>query len=179
MENTTNKPGMGSFILKYGALIGAAQIVLLMVFYIGDISPLKPGVSIINMVLVLAINILFLRAGIRKYRESILEGRIDFLKAFLLGLLTLIVGGIISGAFSYWFYNYFEPDLMMNYAAEMIDSLADKLPEDQLEMMEERILRNLTPARQLRQTLINIPVSSIILSVLVALFIKKDTTLPE
>jgi len=179
MENTTNKPGMGNFILKYGALIGAAQVVLLILFYILGISPLQPGVSIINLVIVLAINILLLRAGVRKYRESILEGKIDFLKAFLLGLLTLIVGGIISGAFSYWFYNAFEPDLMMKYAAEMIDSLADKVPEAQLEMMEERIMRNLTPARQLRQTLINIPVSSIILSVLVALFIKKDTTLPE
>lgn len=179
MEKTITKPAMGSYILKYGALIGVAQIVVLMVFYIFGISPLKPGMSIINFVLTLAINILFLRAGVIKYRESIREGRIDFLNSFLLGLLTLIVAGVISGFFSYWFYNYFEPDLMMKYAAEMIDSLSGKISDAQLEIMEERMMANLTAARQLRQTLISIPVSAIILSVLVALFIKKDTTLPE
>jgi hypothetical protein len=69
---------------------------------------------------------------------------------------------------------------MMRYAQEMLDSFEGRVPEQQFEMMEERIMKNLESGRQLISMLINIPVSAIVISAIVSLFIKKDTTLiPE
>ena len=179
MENATLKPGLMSYVLRYGLMISAAQIVLVLLFYVLGISPLAPGISFLNLFLVLAINIVFVRMAMVKYRQVNFDGQISYGQIFVLGVLILLLAGIINGAFTYFFYNVFEPELMQNYANEMLDKLAARLPEDQLEMMEERINRNLEPARQLRQTLINIPASALVLSAIVSLFIKKDTTLPE
>jgi len=180
MNTPSTKPGLGSYMLRYGLMIAALQIVLSLVLYLIDFNPFKPGSSIINLFLTLLISIVVLRAGLIKYRQVNFEGRISYGQLFIAGALILLVSSVVGSLFSYLFYQVYEPDLMMRYAQEMLDSYVGRIPEQQFDMMEERIMKNLEPGRQLMSMLINIPVSSIVISAIVSLFIKKDTTLiPE
>lgn len=180
METTATKPGLVNYMIRYGLMIAAIQIVVFLILYLLDFNPFMPGKSMINLFITLLVNIVILRIAMIKYREVNFEGRISFGQLFIVGALILVVSGAVASLFSYAFYAYYEPDLMMRYAQDVLDRFEGQLPEAQFEKMEQRMMDGVENTKALWGMLINIAVSSVVLSAIVALFIKKDTTLiPE
>ncbi|MFA7138204.1 MAG: DUF4199 domain-containing protein [Bacteroidales bacterium] len=178
METLKSKPGIGSYIVKYGLLIAVLQIAVVILFYVLGINPLMSPVNLLHSLILYVIIIFIVRMGMVKYRDMDCDGKTSFLPLFLLGFLMLLLSGILQGLFSYFFYYIFEPGLLTQYANEVLDSFASKFSGAQLDMIEERLMGNITAEKHIRQLLISIPVSAAILSALVALFIKKDKTFP-
>jgi len=167
-------------MLRYGLMIAAIQIVVLLIFYLLDFNPFTPGKSIINLLVNLLVNVIILRVAMIKYRQVNMEGRITFGQLFVLGALILVFSGAVASLFSFAFYTYYEPDLMMRYAQDALESYEGRIPEVQFERMEERMMDGVENAMSLWRILLNIAISSVVISAIVSLFIKKDTTLiPE
>ncbi len=180
METITHKPGIANYVIRYGLLIAAFQIVSMLVFYLLDMNPFKPGSSVTTLVLTVAINVVLVRMAMIKYRQVDFEGRISFGQLFLLGALILFLAGIVSGLFSHYFYQFFDADFLMRKAQEYIDSLIGKVPDNLLELTEEKLMKGLESGKKLWSLLLNASISAVVLSLIISLFIKKDTTLiPE
>lgn len=166
--------------LNYGLILGVIFILVSLIYYILNFNMYSVGFGLIALVVNLAIIIIVYIIGIKAFRDKSLGGKITYGQSFLTGLIIGLIGFIISALFSYIFYRFFEPDLLVQNAHEAIDKWAGKgLPEEQLEMMEKNFLKSAKPVTQLKNGLLGGVIFSVILSLIISIFIKKDTTVVE
>lgn len=165
--------------LIYGLILGAAMIVVSLIYYILDVNMFSIGFGILSMLISLAIVIIVFALGMNSYRDRSLGGKIDFKRCFLIGLIIGLVGFIISSAYNLIFMTYIEPGAMEEGINKFIEKWGDKMTEEQLDDTISKMQKRMTPSVQIKSGLITGAVISVILSLIVSAFIKKDKTVSE
>lgn len=166
--------------LKFGLYYALFSILFTLVVYLLDIKMYQTAASLSIMVIAIAVGVLFILYGIKSYRKNGLGGKISFSQAFAQGFVIGIISTVISVIFNYILYEFIDPGYLPNMLIEAVDYMESQgIPEEFLEPAIERIESSMTTMGQLKAGLIGGPIMSLIISLIVAAAIKKDTTTPE
>jgi phosphoglycerol transferase MdoB-like AlkP superfamily enzyme len=131
--------------IRYG-LIGG--LVLVVYTLIGNMTGFTIPSSIMGGLILMVIGFLFIIGiamfAIKAHRDQDLKGNISFLRAFLVGLVALVIAGLISSAFNVLYMTIIDPnyvDNAMEKMEEMFTSLGmdESMMETQLEAARERM----------------------------------------
>jgi hypothetical protein len=117
-ENTSPAPSLLNHAAKWGAILSAISILVVMLLYVVDYT-LMAGFTFIIIIMVVGLGFV-IYAGIN-YRNEI-GGYIPFGKAFLHGLIVFAVSGAISTIFNLLLYNVIDPDLPANLTEAIIEN---------------------------------------------------------
>ncbi len=91
----------------------------------------------------------------------------------MISLLIILVSGFLN----YLFFQLVDPDYMARQMEDFMYSMEERgIPEEQMEMMRDRMGDGKTPLQQWLQGLKFLPIVAVILSLIVAAFVKSDTT---
>ena len=166
--------------IKYGLFISLITIISTFVYYIFDIEMFNTTAMIGSMVFGLFIIILLFVIGIKKYRENGLGGKITFGQAFLQGLAIGIIGYAIIAIFNYVFNAFIAPEWGPNQVEGFYNMMEGfGLPDEALDQAVEDFQEQMTPIGMAINALQSGAIMSIIVSLIVAASIKKDTTQAE
>jgi Ni,Fe-hydrogenase I cytochrome b subunit len=117
---------MGKNILKYGLISGGVMTGLFIIAHLLFMKDFDEKMWSIGEVFGYTSMVLSLAAiffGIKAYRDKVLNGKIAFGKAFLLGLGISVVASLIFGLYTFFLYNVIQPDL----SSKMIDIYREKI----------------------------------------------------
>lgn len=121
----TQKPTLVNQGMKYGLILGFAQVVIYLLLYVIDKNLLVSfWVGAVMMVLSIALMVL----PVRSYKASN-GGVIDFKDAFIVCLITIAGGALITTVFNYLLYNVIDPSLaefIKEKAIEKMSSMMEK-----------------------------------------------------
>ena len=138
---------MKNVILKYGLLSGIAAALLMwaMLPFVDDIG-FEYGTILGYTGIV--ISLLFVYFGIRSYRDTVLDGRIGFLRAAGVGMaITLISGVFYVLAWEVMYYN-FMPDFVDKYSTYVIGQLkAQGAPQAEIDTTLQQLEQFRTMSR--------------------------------
>ena len=167
----------GSNAVKFGLFIGVFNIILTLLYYVFNIDIFSYTFMGLNIVLGFGIVISFFVFGVKSYRQKALGGKITFMQAFTQGLAIGIVGYTIIGAFNYIFNAYIAPE----YMAQQLDGFIEfmegfNLPDEAFDQAIADFEDSMPPMSQLLSSLKSGAIMSLIVSLIVGLAIKKDTT---
>jgi hypothetical protein len=172
----TKKRSLFVNALIYGLILGAVYIVLSLVYYILDVDIIKPGMSLLILVINIALLIIMMLIATNAYRDKMLGGKITWFEAFLFCVIVGFIAYILSGIYGFLFYKYYEPHLLDQIhmrALEMIEKIPN-ISESRLAKIEHRMDRQLTPIGTFFQSLQMAVVGSLVFGAIVALFVKKE-----
>lgn len=120
--------------IKYGLIGGGIATVWTLLTSILGINPGSGTGAILGLVVGIGIYAGIVYAGIKQHRDEELGGYVTMGRAFMVGLVSCVITGIISGLVGFIYYNYIDPAAMeqaIEASAEMMESFG--LPEDQME----------------------------------------------
>lgn len=159
-------------------LIGAAILFVLgVLYYVLGINYFSIGFSIINFIVTFAIIIVMMVVGMKSFRDKVKDGQTNYGEKLLMGLVISLVIILVSGFLNYLFFQLVDPDYMARQMEDFMYSMEERgIPEEQLEMMRDRMGDGKTPLEQWLQGLKFLPIVAVILSLIVAAFVKSDTT---
>jgi hypothetical protein len=160
----------------YGLILGAVYVVLSLIYYILSVDIFKPGISILILLIQLAILIAAMIIGTNRCRDKYLQGKINFGLAFLSCVIIGFIGFIISGIYSFIFYKYFDPQLLVQMhdrALEMFQNMPN-IPQERMDKIMQRMEKNLTPTGMIISSIKMAVIGSIIFALIISLFIKKE-----
>ncbi|MFT3733434.1 MAG: DUF4199 domain-containing protein [Rhodocyclaceae bacterium] len=139
LENTSDN-NLYKDALKLGAILGGINIVMTILIYIADYSFLATFKMLFLIIVVHAGVVIF--GGIR-YRRSV-GGYLSFGKAYIHGLITLAVSGLIATIFGLVLYSLIDPELgqkLTDIIAENTEAFMQKLnaPAAEIEKAIDKI----------------------------------------
>ncbi len=166
--------------IKYGLIISIISILTSLVFYIFDIEMFNTTAMIGNMVFGLFIVVMAFVIGIKAFRDKGLGGKITFGQAFLQGLTIGIIGYVIVAIYNYVFNAFIAPEWGPNQVEGFYNWMESfGLPDEALDKAVEDFKEQMTPIGMTLSSLKSGAIMSIIVSLIVAASIKKDTTQAE
>lgn len=171
------KVSFGNNALKFGLFISAFSIVLTLIYYIFDVELFSWSSMAGNIIVGLLVIVSFFVFGVKSYRDKALGGVITFGQAFLQALAIGVIGYVIIGIFNYVFYAFIAPEYL-NTQLEGFTAFMESfnMPEEALEKALSDFEAKMTPMKQLISAIQSGAIMSIIVGLIVAASIKKDTT---
>lgn len=162
-------------IMNYGTLYGILIIVTSLVFYILGFEQDNTAVSIINLVITIGGLFFFMN----KYKSDVTNGFISFSKSFRSGILISLFGAILSGFYNWIFMSFIDPGVIDKaketaYERAISGGQTEEQAIAQLEMAEPFM----TPIGMTLTGLVFFIIIGLILSAIIAAFIKKDNPNP-
>lgn len=174
------KVSFGNNAIKYGLIISVISILISLIYYIFDIEMFNTASMIGNMVIGLFVGVLIFIIGIKNFREKGLGGKITFGQAFLQGLTIGIIGYVIIAIYNYVFNAFIAPEWGPNQVEGFYNWMESfGLPDEALDQAVEDFQEQMTPIGMMLSSLKSGAFMSIIVSLIVAASIKKDTTQAE
>jgi hypothetical protein len=160
--------------LIYGLLTAAISIVFSVITYIVDV-PFKSPVMYFSVVIMVA-GIIY---GTLQYRNISLGGKIDFGKAFVSGLLIVLVASVLSSIYSYLFFALIDPVYHERIIQESLEQTEAKLIEqglsgDQMESALAMTRKFMSPIIMAIMALVFNTLLGAILALIAAAFLKKE-----
>ena len=122
-----------STILKFGLYLGLARVIWLMLFYTFDFHT-NSDLGWTNMVSAIVLVLIFGTLAMLDYR-NLNEGFVPFGKAFLIGLLTAIIGGLIYYVFNYIYTSFIETSILAEAIDAARQNMLKSMPEEQVDQM--------------------------------------------
>ncbi|MFZ4398641.1 MAG: DUF4199 domain-containing protein [Bacteroidales bacterium] len=179
MENS--KTAFLKISLKNGLITGGLMIIYSIIIYVFDINMFSFVFGILMFLITFGLLITFMVITMNQYKRKILEGQINYWQCFFAGLVMALVAMWFSGIFNYLFYGLYDTEYMpkqIEKFAEMMQGYGlegDKLHEQVFNMQEK-----MQPLKQFISNLYMVPAISIVISLIVSAFIKKnDETAPK
>jgi hypothetical protein len=165
--------------VKYGLIIAFFSILLSLVYYIFDVEIFQISFIISNLIISLGITITLFIFGVKSYRKS-LGGIIDFKQAFLQSLMIGLVAYTISAIYNFVFFGFIAPDYMSSQLDGFVEFMESfNMPEEALDKAIADFESKMAPMDQVWSGIKSGAIFTLILSLIVGLAIKKDTTQPE
>jgi len=166
----------------YSLIISIFSIILALVYYVFAIELFSYGFIATNILLSLIIVIGAMLFGLKNYREKALGGVISFGKAFLQAFAIGVFGYIVIALFNYTLHAWIAPE----YAASQLDGFIGfmegfgaNIPDEAFDEAISDFEKKMTPMGQLIEGFKNGAIMSLIIGLIVAASIKKDTTQAE
>ncbi len=165
--------------LKSGLILGLISIILIILFYIIDISMLsdwKTGL------ITSAISIGFVAYMGRKYRDEEAEGFLTFKESFLYSYVVFFISSIVSAAFLILLYEVIDPQapqILMEKALENSEKMmrsfgmSEEKLEEALQQAESDLSTSFSATGIIKNSWFYF-ISSAILSLITGLIIKKS-----
>lgn len=163
--------------ITYSLIISIFAIVLALVYYIFNIEMFSGASIASSLIIGLLILVGAFVFGVKNYREKALGGKITFWNAFLQAFTIGIFGYIVIAIFNYVFYAFIAPE----YAAVQIDGFVSfmegfaGMPEQAFDEAVADFESNMNPMGQMIQAIKSGAIMSLIVGLIVAASIKKDT----
>lgn len=174
------KVSFGSNAIKYGLIISVISILVSLIYYIFDIEMFNTMSMIGNLVIGLLVGVLVFIFGIKDFRNNGLGGKITFGQAFLQGLTIGIIGYAIIAIYNYVFNAFIAPEWGPNQVEGFYNWMESfGMPDAALDEAVEEFKESMTPIGMTLSTLKSGAFMSIVVSLIVAASIKKDTTQTE
>ncbi len=170
MEENVQTP-MAKPALYYGFLTGIAMILLTLIIYFANLSTAK-WVAYIGYFILLSGIIL----GTKAFRDEFRGGFISYGTALGFGTLTIFFASIISGVFSYVFYQFIAPDALtqLKEAAEIrMLEMNPNATDQEIDLA----LRFVSPGLMTFTSIISYTFVGFVLSLITSAFMKKKDPL--
>lgn len=153
--------------LKHGAIMGAAFILLGILYYISGVEFTNFTFIIVNFLVSIGLFVFFLVWSNRQAAK--LSSTLNYGEALINSIITIVVSTLISAVYTYVFNAFFDPDYAKEMMQGVISSLENNpnMPADQIDKMYDQ-LEKMTPLSltldSLRQGLIFGGIMSLIVS---------------
>ncbi|MFP4469625.1 MAG: DUF4199 domain-containing protein [Bacteroidales bacterium] len=159
-------------------LIGAAILfVLNVLYYVLNINYFSIGFGILSFIVTFTIIIVMMVIAMKNHRDKVQGGVTNYGHKLLAGIVVSLLAILLSGFLNFVFFELVDPDYMNNQMEDFLYSMEDRgMTEEQLEMMHDQMAGNKTPLQQWIQGLKYLPIVAVVLSLIVAAFVKSDTT---
>jgi hypothetical protein len=166
---------------KWGLYGGLIMIVFTASIYIFDINIYNIWFGLISFVISFGIAIVFMYKGAAGYRDELGPGRVDYLSALLALFFTGLLMYFISAFFSLLLNTVIDPEYHIKLFKQFEEFIANNqdIPESMKPQLLESTEENLNPMRQFRASLISSPVIALILSLIMAFFVRKSAKYQE
>ena len=163
--------------VRIGIVGGLIMIIYGLVgIFTGLASPAKGlGALMLNFLIVIVLYVGITVYGVRTHRNEELGGYISFGRAFLTGLVVIVIAGIISAIFTYVYMAFIDPD----YMAKMVDDMRVMyerlgMDEDQIDQAMSQLEGRMSPSSNLTSSLIFSGVIGAIVSLIVGAIMKRN-----
>ncbi|GAB6279583.1 MAG: hypothetical protein STSR0006_15960 [Lentimicrobium sp.] len=160
--------------LKFGALMGVVFILLSLIYYIAGFDQFNAVFGIVNLLVSLAVYIGFLYYSNKTLRDKKLNKVLTYTDGLLNSFITGIIAAILSGIYSYLFYQYFDPA----YFAESIERSIEMLEQNPTltgEVLDNAIakIESITPLNSALQGFYGNIAMSFIFALIISAFTRK------
>lgn len=162
--------------VKFGFILGLILLAYTVVLYAVDANLFSISFSIINGLFTFGLMIIIAIMAINKTRDVELAGKITYVQALLIGVGVLVISGYLNNFFAYILNGYVDTEYMLRQSDNMITSLEGKVPDESLDQMVDKFKENLDPVKNLVKSLWITPIMALVISAIIAAFIKKDKT---
>lgn len=153
------------------------MIIYTVILYVLGANIFSIAFSLVNLVIYLGITITMTVIGVKRLRDEDLEKKITYVQAFLGGTVILLISGYLSSIFSYLLNGLIDPQYLSNLADEAMIKYEDmNLPEEQLNEIKVKFDEAKDATAALVKAIWMSPLASIVISAIIAIFIKKDKT---
>jgi hypothetical protein len=166
------KPSLFMVCLGYGVIIALAIIVLMLILFLLNLDQNKALSSLTYLVLIAGIILAQFN-----YRNKYLNGYIEYGQAFMVGMLTSLVLGIIIGVYSYIFFKYIDPGAMEEIMLQTEQGMLDR------GMTDMEIEQGMMVAEKFQSVgmftffaILGNFIGGIVISLITAIFVKKENT---
>jgi len=171
------KTSYGKLTLYYGLIVGGLLVLLSLILYISDVG----RESYLN-----SIQYLILLGGIiwgsKTYRDMYLDGNITYGKSFSVGFMIGLFASILSSIYIFLFFQYFDPGMMteiLNNTEQNLLKANPNISDADLEMALKYSAKFTTPVMIAVWSFLANVIVSVILSLIVAIFIKRENVQTE
>ncbi|TRX65985.1 DUF4199 domain-containing protein [Carboxylicivirga sp. M1479] len=168
MEN--QNPSIGKSALNYGLFLGLALVVYSLIIYLAGLTG-NQAASWLSYIIFIGI----MSYAMINYRDKVNGGVLRYSQGLGLGILTAVVGGVISTVFTFILMKYIDPaliDQIVNKALE--DAMAKGTPEEQMEMVEKMVRMFTSPTALLLMGVFGSALMGTIISLILAAIFKKE-----
>lgn len=125
-----HKPTSAKVALIHGIYMGIAQIALSLLLYLLGLNQ-ESFAQYISYALMIALTTVFVLLWRNKYND----GFISYSSAFGNGFLTILFGAILSGIYTYIFFEFIAPDELVQMLEKVENDMYDKgMAENEVEM---------------------------------------------
>jgi hypothetical protein len=163
--------------VKFGLISAFVMIIFTVIMYVLGINMFSIAFSLISAVVIFGLLITITVIGVNKLRDEDLGKRITYLQALLGGAIILSISMYISSIFSYLLNGIIDPEYLSNMAEDAIIKYEDmNLPEEQLNDIKLKFKEATDATAAIIKSIWMSPLVAIIISAIIALFIKKDKT---
>lgn len=158
----------------FGSLVGAVLILASLTFYWKGVSiTYNPTLIFINRALI----ILGIYFGVRKYRDEVLFGVISYGRAFVTGVLMIIVASSFYAMYIYILISYFDSSLLQEAIDFTEKGLVEmNMDDDQVELWMS-LYRKITPGILAMSQWFGKALAGIFFSLIVAFFFRQKRNL--
>ena len=174
-----SKTSYANIVIRNG-LFGAVIIfVISIIYYVLGIDLFSYLFIAVNIVITFTVLIIFMVFGMKSQRDNLLDGKTNYGKKFLTGIYISLIALVVSGVLGWLFYQLIDPNYVSSQMEDFLLKMEDMgLSEEQLSSIRAKFEANSTPMGQMIQNLKSWPVMSVILSLIVAAFVKSEK-IPE
>jgi hypothetical protein len=104
------KNDIWQFTMTYGAILGIILIIVTVLLYLLGLMKFNILMSVVILLINVAVVVTVVVIGTKRYRNDILEGYIDFGKAFLVGLLIVVFSSVLTTFYNVVFNTFIDPE---------------------------------------------------------------------
>ncbi len=162
----------------YGLIMAGISIVLSILFYIFNVNMFSITFAIFSiLIFVIGIPATMSILGCNNLRlKHANEHQISYLDAAVSCLVIVLIGFLLSNIYSYVFNNFIDPEYMKQQISKMAEMLQKyNLPQDKI----DETLAKTEHRMALGPMLLNSLIFGVVISLIVALFIRKKDKLDE
>ncbi len=166
--------------LRMGGLLGAIFILLSLIYYIADFNMMNTVFGIVNFLVVIGIYVVYLRWANIDLRNKYLNGWLTYPEGLLHAFVVGLVAAVVSSAYNYLFYAYFDPEYLTKMGEKVMEMLENNpnIPQQALEEAERKITE-MTPAKTAIQGFYYSAAMSFFFALIISAFTKKKQDIFE
>ena len=156
--------------LNYGLMIGLSVIVVSLLFYVLSQSDSKI-VQYINYVIM----IVGIVMGIKKFRDTELNGYISYGRSLGTGTFIALFAGALASLYFYIFISYIDTEFVSRLLEKTHETMLDQgRSEEQIEMALKYQRKFTTPGMMLLFGLLANVLAGFLFSLIISIFLKKE-----
>lgn len=178
MHSSFNLQSLIKYPIKAGLYAGLILITFSAVIYVFKVNVYATWFGLLSMAVTFGILIVFMYRGTTVLTDEALGGKINFLESLISLFLVGIIALTISAVFTYVLNSFIDPDYMifqLKKYEEFINSSEHISEADKMYFIKQK-KENFDPMLQLVNSLKFQPFLLIIMSTLMAFFVKKNNT---
>jgi hypothetical protein len=165
----------------YGLMLAGILVLINLVSYIFGLNGGNKLFGILIMIIIMAIMASIMAVASAKFRDKYLDGKINFLKCWAIGLVIAFIAVVIITLYSYVFNKLLDPSVLRDQLNQQIDEISSRegMPEESLEKIISMMRFMFSPKGMAILTLIMMGSNAFFMALLSTLFVRKKEKVSE